>query len=200
MSKYCEDTFGDLLLKQPLEGFPVRDLFCHTDPAESRFNFFTNTQSHCSLLRAHIVIPSVCVCRFMTLWFCVCFQLDAGQPLPSPNDLKHKILIKNKRLKPEVEQSGWITDCWFDVSSGWVWSVDNDLCVVCSQSSWSPSRSTWKLVRWAYRPEKMTTMKTWRAVQPADLSVISLCNETCLTLHIDRQIRTCFDSKNPLST
>ncbi|KAA0708140.1 1-phosphatidylinositol 4,5-bisphosphate phosphodiesterase beta-4 [Triplophysa tibetana] len=52
MSKYCEESFGDLLLKQPLEGFP----------------------------------------------------LDAGQPLPSPNDLKLKILIKNKRLKPEVEQ------------------------------------------------------------------------------------------------
>ncbi|XP_057207994.1 1-phosphatidylinositol 4,5-bisphosphate phosphodiesterase beta-4 isoform X1 [Triplophysa rosa] len=52
MAKYCEEIFGDLLLKQPLEGFP----------------------------------------------------LDAGQPLPSPNDLKHKILIKNKRLKPEVEQ------------------------------------------------------------------------------------------------
>lgn len=28
-----------------------------------------------------------------------------GQPLPSPNDLKGKILIKNRRLKPEVEKS-----------------------------------------------------------------------------------------------
>ncbi|MCJ8743732.1 hypothetical protein PDJAM_G00097630 [Pangasius djambal] len=52
MAKYCEDIFGDLLLKQPLEGFP-------TEP---------------------------------------------GRSLPSPNDLKRKILIKNKRLKPEVEQ------------------------------------------------------------------------------------------------
>ncbi|XP_051951598.1 1-phosphatidylinositol 4,5-bisphosphate phosphodiesterase beta-4-like isoform X2 [Xyrauchen texanus] len=52
MAKYCEDIFGDLLLKHPLEGFPI----------------------------------------------------EAGQPLPSPNDLKRKILIKNKRLKPEVEQ------------------------------------------------------------------------------------------------
>ncbi|XP_076872912.1 1-phosphatidylinositol 4,5-bisphosphate phosphodiesterase beta-4 isoform X2 [Brachyhypopomus gauderio] len=52
MAKYCEDIFGDLLLKQPLEGFPI----------------------------------------------------EAGRPLPSPNDLKRKILIKNKRLKPEVEQ------------------------------------------------------------------------------------------------
>ncbi|OCT77727.1 1-phosphatidylinositol 4,5-bisphosphate phosphodiesterase beta-4 isoform X1 [Xenopus laevis] len=30
--------------------------------------------------------------------------LDSGRPLPSPNDLKRKILIKNKRLKPEVEK------------------------------------------------------------------------------------------------
>ncbi|XP_026115534.1 1-phosphatidylinositol 4,5-bisphosphate phosphodiesterase beta-4-like isoform X3 [Carassius auratus] len=52
MAKYCEEIFGELLLKQPLEGFPI----------------------------------------------------EAGQPLPSPNDLKRKILIKNKRLKPEVEQ------------------------------------------------------------------------------------------------
>lgn len=30
--------------------------------------------------------------------------LEPGVPLPSPNDLKRKILIKNKRLKPEVEK------------------------------------------------------------------------------------------------
>ncbi|XP_018422078.1 PREDICTED: 1-phosphatidylinositol 4,5-bisphosphate phosphodiesterase beta-4 isoform X1 [Nanorana parkeri] len=52
MSKYCEEIFGDLLLKQPLDSHP----------------------------------------------------LDLGRPLPSPNDLKRKILIKNKRLKPEVEK------------------------------------------------------------------------------------------------
>uniref|UniRef100_H3CZG3 1-phosphatidylinositol 4,5-bisphosphate phosphodiesterase n=1 Tax=Tetraodon nigroviridis TaxID=99883 RepID=H3CZG3_TETNG len=52
MAKYCEEIFGDLLLKQPLENFPI----------------------------------------------------ESGRPLPSPNDLKRKILIKNKRLKPEVEQ------------------------------------------------------------------------------------------------
>ncbi|XP_034018072.1 1-phosphatidylinositol 4,5-bisphosphate phosphodiesterase beta-4-like isoform X2 [Thalassophryne amazonica] len=57
MAKYCEEIFGDLLLKQPLENFP-----------------------------------------------CFVFQIEAGRPLPSPNDLKRKILIKNKRLKPEVEQ------------------------------------------------------------------------------------------------
>uniref|UniRef100_A0A3Q3WAG2 1-phosphatidylinositol 4,5-bisphosphate phosphodiesterase n=1 Tax=Mola mola TaxID=94237 RepID=A0A3Q3WAG2_MOLML len=52
MAKYCEDIFGDFLLKQPLENFPI----------------------------------------------------ESGRSLPSPNDLKRKILIKNKRLKPEVEQ------------------------------------------------------------------------------------------------
>ncbi|XP_061757014.1 1-phosphatidylinositol 4,5-bisphosphate phosphodiesterase beta-4-like isoform X1 [Nerophis ophidion] len=52
MAKYCEEIFGDLLLKHPLENFPI----------------------------------------------------ESGRSLPSPNDLKRKILIKNKRLKPEVEQ------------------------------------------------------------------------------------------------
>ncbi|TRY57926.1 hypothetical protein DNTS_009817 [Danionella cerebrum] len=49
MARYCEEIFGELLLKQPLDGFP----------------------------------------------------LEPAQPLPSPNELKRKILIKNKRLKPE---------------------------------------------------------------------------------------------------
>lgn len=31
-------------------------------------------------------------------------QLEPGQPLPPPIALKRKILIKNKRLKPEVEK------------------------------------------------------------------------------------------------
>lgn len=47
----------------------------------------------------------------MTLLFaltpqpCCVLQIESGRPLPSPNELKRKILIKNKRLKPEVEQS-----------------------------------------------------------------------------------------------
>nr|XP_054604404.1 1-phosphatidylinositol 4,5-bisphosphate phosphodiesterase beta-4 isoform X1 [Nothobranchius furzeri]XP_054604405.1 1-phosphatidylinositol 4,5-bisphosphate phosphodiesterase beta-4 isoform X1 [Nothobranchius furzeri] len=52
MAKYCEEIFGDLLLRQPLESY----------------------------------------------------SLEPGRPLPSPSELKKKILIKNKRLKPEVEQ------------------------------------------------------------------------------------------------
>lgn len=31
-------------------------------------------------------------------------QLVPGHPLPPPSQLKNKILIKNKRLKPEVEK------------------------------------------------------------------------------------------------
>uniref|UniRef100_A0A671MCD6 Phosphoinositide phospholipase C n=1 Tax=Sinocyclocheilus anshuiensis TaxID=1608454 RepID=A0A671MCD6_9TELE len=53
LARYGEDIFGDLLLKQPLDDFPM----------------------------------------------------EAGCPLPSPKDLKGKILIKNRRLKPEVEIS-----------------------------------------------------------------------------------------------
>ncbi|ESO09820.1 hypothetical protein HELRODRAFT_92027 [Helobdella robusta] len=52
LAKYCEDIFGDLLLKKPIDSHP----------------------------------------------------LEPGVPLPSPNSLKRKILIKNKRLKPDVEK------------------------------------------------------------------------------------------------
>ncbi|KAI2652383.1 1-phosphatidylinositol 4,5-bisphosphate phosphodiesterase beta-4 [Labeo rohita] len=75
MAKYCEEIFGDLLLKQPLEGFPVRDIL------------FPRTQ-----IQTRPALVSV-------------ENIESGQPLPSPNDLKRKILIKNKRLKPEVEQT-----------------------------------------------------------------------------------------------
>jgi len=52
MAKYCDEIFGELLLKEPITDFP----------------------------------------------------LDPGQALPPPSRLKNKILIKNKRLKPEVEK------------------------------------------------------------------------------------------------
>ncbi|XP_055329428.1 1-phosphatidylinositol 4,5-bisphosphate phosphodiesterase beta-4-like [Paramacrobiotus metropolitanus] len=54
MAKYCEEIFGDFLLKSPLDGF----------------------------------------------------SLQPGAPLPPPRALLRKILIKNKRLKPEVEKRG----------------------------------------------------------------------------------------------
>ncbi|KAI4464026.1 phosphoinositide-specific phospholipase c family protein [Holotrichia oblita] len=52
LAKYCDEIFGDLLLKEPLDDSP----------------------------------------------------LEAGVALPPPCALKRKILIKNKRLKPEVEK------------------------------------------------------------------------------------------------
>ncbi|XP_055309028.1 1-phosphatidylinositol 4,5-bisphosphate phosphodiesterase isoform X3 [Sitodiplosis mosellana] len=52
LAKYCDEIFGDLLLKEPLPDYP----------------------------------------------------LEPGAPLPPPSLLKRKILIKNKRLKPEVEK------------------------------------------------------------------------------------------------
>ena len=38
------------------------------------------------------------------MYFAIFFQLEPGCPLPPPCELKRKILIKNKRLKPEVEK------------------------------------------------------------------------------------------------
>lgn len=52
LAKYCDEILGDLLLKEPLEDYP----------------------------------------------------LEPGAVLPPPSSLKRKILIKNKRLKPEVEK------------------------------------------------------------------------------------------------
>ncbi|KAF5282144.1 hypothetical protein FQR65_LT02841 [Abscondita terminalis] len=52
LAKYCDEILGDLLMKEPLEDYP----------------------------------------------------LEPGIPLPPPSLLKRKILIKNKRLKPEVEK------------------------------------------------------------------------------------------------
>ena len=42
--------------------------------------------------------------RYFNLYHLQRLQLEPGAPLPSPNQLRRKILIKNKRLKPEVEK------------------------------------------------------------------------------------------------
>ena len=34
----------------------------------------------------------------------VSFKLEEGRPLPSPSHLKRRIIIKNKKLKPEQEE------------------------------------------------------------------------------------------------
>uniref|UniRef100_A0A8C7VNQ1 1-phosphatidylinositol 4,5-bisphosphate phosphodiesterase n=1 Tax=Oncorhynchus mykiss TaxID=8022 RepID=A0A8C7VNQ1_ONCMY len=70
MARYCEEIFGEYLLRHPLEGFPV------SPPSSTLY-----------------------------IYLFLIYSVEAGRPLPSPNDLKRKILIKNKRLKPEVEQS-----------------------------------------------------------------------------------------------
>lgn len=36
----------------------------------------------------------------------VFFKLEEGKPLPSPSLLKGKIIVKNKKLKPEQEYEG----------------------------------------------------------------------------------------------
>jgi hypothetical protein len=43
------------------------------------------------------------------------FQLQQAVALPSPNMFKRKILIKNKRLKPEIEKSILHFDNLFEV-------------------------------------------------------------------------------------
>ncbi|XP_073528347.1 1-phosphatidylinositol 4,5-bisphosphate phosphodiesterase beta-4 isoform X2 [Phyllobates terribilis] len=72
MSKYCEEIFGDLLLKQALETHP------------EYVTAFNKQGKEKHAQHTH--------------------ELDPGKSLPSPNDLKRKILIKNKRLKAEVEK------------------------------------------------------------------------------------------------
>lgn len=91
MAKYCEEIFGDFLLKQPLENFPVSPLHSVCNISDSFLN----------INHSFVILFSF-------------GQIEAGRPLPSPNDLKRKILIKNKRLKPEVEQSKF----WFIYMTG----------------------------------------------------------------------------------
>lgn len=72
LAKYCDDIFGDLLLKEPLPEHPV----------SSQQITKANSGNYLPLF----------------------FQLEPGVPLPPPSALKRKILIKNKRMKPEVEK------------------------------------------------------------------------------------------------
>jgi len=50
-----------------------------------------------------------------------CFQLEPGVPLPSPSQLKRKILVKNKRLQPEDEKRKRDFIVKFSVCEGVSW-------------------------------------------------------------------------------
>lgn len=75
LAKYCDEIFGDLLLKEPIPEWLV------------------NWKSR----------NSMPMCPNLLFYFWP-FQLEPGVPLPPPSALKRKILIKNKRLKPDVEK------------------------------------------------------------------------------------------------
>ena len=49
-------------------------------------------------------------CSIAVIWLIINFlfspQIEEGRPLPSPSHLKRKIIIKNKKLKPEQEMEG----------------------------------------------------------------------------------------------
>ncbi|KAK1337271.1 hypothetical protein QTO34_001896 [Cnephaeus nilssonii] len=77
MSKYCEDLFGDLLLKQALESHP-----------DNQQVAMIRTDHQGQMLNAGVA--ELC--------------LNQAGPCHPPMTSKGKILIKNKRLKPEVEQ------------------------------------------------------------------------------------------------
>ena len=72
------NVFGDLLLKEPLKDYPVMSSTMY------RTRIYTQSISFPDLILS--------------------FQLVKGQPTPPPSKMKRKILIKNKRLKTEVEK------------------------------------------------------------------------------------------------
>lgn len=73
MAEYCRSIFGEALLIDPLDKYPVSITF------EFMIQLGRATLSAVSLL--HVV----------------CLQLESGVPLPSPQELMGKILIKNKK-------------------------------------------------------------------------------------------------------
>ena len=77
MAEYCVESFGDLLLSAPLDGHSVRSPF----------------------LLSTFIGQQALATKTLNL-----SQLEPGVVLPSPNQLRGKILIKNKRLKAEVEK------------------------------------------------------------------------------------------------
>ena len=56
------------------------------------------------LISCHLGVHTRCNNLYNLSMFSFFFQTSPGTPLPSPNRLKRKILIKNKRLPPEKEK------------------------------------------------------------------------------------------------
>ncbi|KAK6756277.1 hypothetical protein RB195_014588 [Necator americanus] len=92
----CTDVFFRDVLYQ------IRD----TAFARSEFPVILSFENHCSKSN-QLKMAKYCMDIFGDMLLAKPlddFPLDAGVPLPSPNRLRRKILIKNKRLKPEIEK------------------------------------------------------------------------------------------------
>ncbi len=76
MAEYCRSIFGDALLTETLEKYPV---------SVSVPDALVLCYQPASVLLTHSAV----------------FQLESGVPLPSPQELMGKILIKNKKSHPK---------------------------------------------------------------------------------------------------
>ncbi|VDM55956.1 unnamed protein product [Angiostrongylus costaricensis] len=92
----CTDVFFKDVLYQ------IRD----TAFERSEFPVILSFENHCSKSN-QLKMAKYCVDIFGDMLLTKPlddYPLDPGVPLPSPNRLRRKILIKNKRLKPEIEK------------------------------------------------------------------------------------------------
>ncbi|RCN25807.1 Phosphatidylinositol-specific phospholipase C, X domain protein [Ancylostoma caninum] len=92
----CTDVFFKDVLYQ------IRD----TAFARSDFPVILSFENHCSKSN-QLKMAKYCMDIFGDMLLTKPlddFPLEPGVPLPSPNRLRRKILIKNKRLKPEIEK------------------------------------------------------------------------------------------------
>ncbi|RMC07955.1 hypothetical protein DUI87_15426 [Hirundo rustica rustica] len=87
------------------------ELDCWDGKGEDQEPIITHGKAMCTDILFKDVIQAIKETAFVTSEYPVilsfenhCRSLEQGKALPSPNDLKRKILIKNKRLKPEVEK------------------------------------------------------------------------------------------------
>lgn len=112
------------------------------------FNYTLNLYYIVCLFKAHNTIISQSFSFFPS-------QMEAGSPLPSPNDLKGKILIKNRRLKLEVEKSSYCIYTPFkSLPQSFLPDANKTQKVMyLKQNSWSTSGSTW-------RPESRASPRT----------------------------------------